>query len=581
MIERNAREWEEIYPSTIQFTDDLYKEYNEIKNTTDYVDGEVVLSRDGSTVAVKGTDESGNNFYAVYESDTDRSQWLYVFPIDQTNRQTIPGSSISLSKDGRGTAVGGLQCNPDLEVTAGVICYDFDTRQGPNFDPNNDVGEDWGDSFGTSVSLNDEATLLAVGSSRGRVYVYNAATITLLGKLDEARIGNYIDVGNRPGSTFGEIVKVVGTKAQPTVFVGGTGDKIAAYTYSTDNGTWRKRGNDIQGVGGGAAFDVADNGIVAAIRSQDRFVRVYEYVRNQDGSADWEQRGQDIDAGTGRLASLSISGDGNILAVGSYNGDGATATRSGFVNMYEFVGNNWERYSVNIEETTPVAGVDFGRSVSLSEDGRILAVSAPAFSSTVVKRKGYVAIFEVGDPFPSVAPMKLPTSIPTSPPSSEPSRSNKPSSKPVTPPSAIPTITVSEYPTFSVAPSVSPTRSRPPTLLPTPFPTASTCLKNCVCKEGSECDMSECRYNCSCEGGFCDMRKCEYDCRCKGGNCNMNRCGSNCQCEMRGCQMDNCIYNSNCVKESYGKQTNGSSGRNVSLRVSILGLVLVTVVVFI
>ncbi len=518
---------------------------------------------------MKGTNTDGGSFFAIYGSDDIRSQWTYQFPIDPLNGQTIPGNSISLSKNGGGTAVGGFQCNPTLEYKDGVICYDFGTQRGPI----NVSGDDWGDSFGTSVSLNNDSTVLAVGSRRGRVYVYVANTIILTGNLSQSRIGNIIEVGSQD-STFGELVKVVGTPTSATVVVGGRGGKISAYRYSA-NTNWRKIGGNLPSDVDEPMFEVSENGNIIAMKYRDSIVRVYEYIVDADGSSSWVQRGQNIFAESGKFASLSLSSNGNIVAVGSYNGDANSAAGPGVVKIYEYVSNDWQPYSLVIEDFRLEGDVDFGRRVSLSSDGKVLAVAAPAYSSTLDKTKGYAAVFEVGDPFPSAAPIKEPSSSPSRPPTGQPTISPQPTRSPVPPPSALPSKSPTDLPTISAKPSFSPTKSRPPTFKPSPVPTPSTCTHDCDCKEGSECDLSECRYNCNCKGGFCDMRKCEYDCRCKGGNCNMNRCGSNCQCEMRGCQMDNCIYNSRCVA-SRTTTSGGMSTRSFS----IIGGMIVSISLF-
>ena len=583
-VSRNAREWEELFGNKqVNFTDDFYQAANIIKGTTDHVVDEVVLSHDGQTLAVKGNDSLGNNLYAIYKPDNFRNIWKYdEAPMKPLSGQTIPGNNIALSANGAGIAVAGLSCNPTkpaLEPQAGSICHEFGDRI---------VGDVSVNTFGTSVALNHDSTVLAVGSSQGKVYVYDATAAQIKGNLDDSSlIGNTINISGSDGQFF-NIVKVAGNKMTPTVVVGGDINEIKVFRYEASTG-WRVLGSGIESnrsnlSGGGLTeldgihFDVSKDGDVIAVRvgASKSVVKVYEWK-----SGAWAQRGQNLRAdGDDDYASISLSGDGNIIAVGSYNkGTQSGNSRPGVVRLYEYVNNSWRSYSF------PVGGipglddeVNFGRSVSLSGDGKVLAVAAPAYSNIVDKQKGYVSVFSVGDAFPSESPSDAPSEKPSTPTSNAPSSTSMPSSNPATPPSDNPTETPSHSPTISFRPTPSPTISFRPTPSPTPAPTPSTCKQNCHCKEGSECDLSECRYDCNCEGGFCNMQKCEYDCRCKGGNCNMNRCGSNCQCEMRGCQMDNCIYNTRCVART--TTTSGSvrrSGTLVIATVSLLSTVLAMV----
>lgn len=574
LISRNAREWEELYGNNkqVNFTDDFYQASNLVKGTTDHVVDEVVLSDDGQTLAVKGNDNLGNNLYAIYKQNDLRNQWKYEEALKQPlDGQTIPGNNIALSGNAAGIAVAGLSCNslPTFEPTAGAICYVFGDRN---------VGDVRVDSFGTSVALNHDSTVFAVGTSQGRINVYDAAAALLKGTLDDSSLigGSTISIPGSEGQ-FYTIVKVAGNKMTPTVVVGGNFNRILVYRYEGSTG-WRALGNGIisdkssLSSGGftdldGIYFDVSKDGDVIAVRGrlEKNSVKVYEWK-----SGEWVRRGQDLVAdGDDDYASFSLSGDGKVIAIGSYNRGSQTGnSRPGVVMLYEYVNNSWKPYSFPV---VGISGLDdevnFGRSVSLSGNGKVLAVAAPAYSNVADLQKGYVSIFRVGDAFPSAAPSVAPSEKPKT---QEPSLSSMPSSDPATPPSGNPTETPSHSPTISFRPTLSPTISFPPTPAPTAAPTPSTCEHNCHCKGGSECDLSECKYDCNCEEGFCNMQKCEYDCRCKGGNCNMNRCGSNCQCEMRGCQMDNCIYNTRCV----ARATSGTLRKSGTLVISTMSLVL-------
>ncbi|WP_456441752.1 T9SS type A sorting domain-containing protein [Psychroserpens sp.] len=104
------------------------------------------------------------------------------------------------------------------------------------------------------------------------------------------------------------------------------------------------------------------------------------------------QIGEDIDGITfDRFGSdVSLSSDGIIVAIGSEFGDGS-AFNSGYVRVLENVNNNWVQLGGDING-------DFvsdllGYSVSLSSDGTIVAMGAP-FGETSIENSGYVKIFQ-------------------------------------------------------------------------------------------------------------------------------------------------------------------------------------------
>jgi len=88
---------------------------------------------------------------------------------------------------------------------------------------------------------------------------------------------------------------------------------------------------------------------------------------------------------------VSLSADGNTLAVGAYSEDADTtgingtqnnnASAAGAVYLYQFSDNSWSQQAY-IKASNAEAYDLFGRSVSLSEDGTTLAVGASSEAST-------------------------------------------------------------------------------------------------------------------------------------------------------------------------------------------------------
>ena len=105
--------------------------------------------------------------------------------------------------------------------------------------------------------------------------------------------------------------------------------------------------------------------------SNSGHVRVYEY-----NCTDWVQKGGDIDGEAAydySGSSVSLSSDGNIIAVGA-DGNDNNQYYSGHVRVYEYNGTNWVQKGGDIDGEA--AGDSSGYSVSLSSDGNIVAIGA-------------------------------------------------------------------------------------------------------------------------------------------------------------------------------------------------------------
>lgn len=115
-------------------------------------------------------------------------------------------------------------------------------------------------------------------------------------------------------------------------------------------------------------------------------VRIYEYQVN-----DWVQLGQDINGEVAGDASeiISLSSDGSIVAIGSYNNDG-NGTNSGHVRVFSYQGGNWIQLGNDINGEA--AGDESGL-VSLSSDGTTVAIGSQNNDGVNGPDSGHVRIF--------------------------------------------------------------------------------------------------------------------------------------------------------------------------------------------
>lgn len=111
----------------------------------------------------------------------------------------------------------------------------------------------------------------------------------------------------------------------------------------------------------------------------------------------WSQKGMDLESENTYDFfgwTVSLSDDGNILAVGNIGYDGQSIVDSGQVRVYQFNGTLWQQLGTNIEENTGGNYAIFGGVVDVSSNGNILAVGANRFNGTNGGDSGRVYIYQ-------------------------------------------------------------------------------------------------------------------------------------------------------------------------------------------
>ncbi|MCH7764555.1 MAG: hypothetical protein IIB95_12605, partial [Candidatus Marinimicrobia bacterium] len=297
------------------------------------------------------------------------------------------GFSVSLSSDGNRVAIG-APYNDATGVDWGQVrVYEFNsgswTQLGADID-----GEAAFDNAGWSVSLSSDGNTVAIGAlyndgngnSSGHVRVYNYSSGTWI------QLGSDID-GEAGADGSGRSVSL--SSDGNRVAIGAPGndgngsDAGHVRVYNYNSGSWSQLGADIDGeaAGDNSGFSVSlsSDGNRVAIGaywndgngSDAGHVRVYSY----NGST-WTQLGGDIDGEASSDASgisVSLSSDGNRVAIGANENDGS-ANNSGHVRVYSYNGTNWTQLGSDIDGEA--ASDNSGKSVSLSPDGNRVAIGA-------------------------------------------------------------------------------------------------------------------------------------------------------------------------------------------------------------
>ncbi|PXY39272.1 hypothetical protein DMB65_18665 [Flavobacterium cheongpyeongense] len=145
----------------------------------------------------------------------------------------------------------------------------------------------------------------------------------------------------------------------------------------------------------GTRLSLSGDGNILAVGDQSIWsgeVRVYINTANN-----WEELGSKISIGNSpdeKGKSISLSKDGSILAVGSPQGAG-NGYETGFAQVYQNIAGIWTQVGTNIKGK---AGGEYsGSSISLSEDGSTIAIGAPGNSQNKWQGGCVRAYKNVGD----------------------------------------------------------------------------------------------------------------------------------------------------------------------------------------
>ena len=371
----------------------------------------VSLSSDGSTVAIGApgpvteplTDNKGR--VRVYKYDKNNLLWKKVaLDIDGEAAGDYSGWSVSLSSDGSTVAIGAPYNDGNGNLSGHVRVYTVTVP--PSW---SQVGADidgalFGGQSGYSVSLSSDGKTVAIGAPYHDVgsMTNNSGHVRVYKLTDGAwgQLGVDIDAeaaGDKSGfsvslSSDGSTV-AIGAKDND----GNGADSGHVRVYKLTDGAWGKLGDDIDGAAAGdqsgAYVSLSTDGYTVAIggagynltNNNSGHVRVYHWINNS-----WTQKGGLIEKEfpADYTGVVSLSSDGSILAVGKYN---SNANYSGQVRVYQYVGDSWNQLGADIDGAA--ANDQLGWSVSLSSDGKTVAIGAPYHGSW----RGHVRVYKFID----------------------------------------------------------------------------------------------------------------------------------------------------------------------------------------
>lgn len=249
-------------------------------------------------------------------------------------------------------------------------------------------GETAGDRSGYSVSISSSGLIVAIGSTKGNSNGKSSGHVRLFefsGGDWVQMAGNIEGVAKNDHSGFSVSLSsdgyIVAIGAPYNDEYGDVSGQVRIYRYTGNH--WIQMGSDLNGDNAyshfGNSVSLCSDGYTVAIGAKNNGlsstgqINIFEY-----NGIDWIQKGSIIpgEADYDRWgSSVSINSDGNIVAGSAENSDG-TGTDSGNARVYEFVGGDWIQLGGNINGEAEWD--NFGNSISISQDGNIIAIGALA-----------------------------------------------------------------------------------------------------------------------------------------------------------------------------------------------------------
>jgi hypothetical protein len=278
-------------------------------------------------------------------------------------------------------------------------------------------GKASGDWFGQSVAMSADGKTIAIGASRndnangtdsGHVRVYSINT-TSSGWI---QVGSDI-IGEAMNDISGYSVAI--SADGKTIAIGAPANyntngvdsgHVRVYAFNVMTGSWKKVGVDIDGKAAGdnsgASVTMSGDGKTIAIGSpfHDGLdiavgvgqVRVFSL---NSISGNWAQVGIDIDGeASGDVFGLSvaISMDGKRLVIGA-TGNDVNGMDAGYVRVYSINTTSGSLTQVGMAIYGKAAGDQFGNSVAISSNGNVIAVGATYNDNVRGANSGQVRVY--------------------------------------------------------------------------------------------------------------------------------------------------------------------------------------------
>lgn len=326
------------------------------------------------------------------------------------------GRAIAMSNDGTVLAIGAYGNDGDnaLSFSGHVRVYKWTNgawvQHGADID-----GQAEHDRFGFSVALSADGTVMASGSYKDdttagvdsgsvRVFIWDAASgnggawvqrgATLNGEAASDYFGWEVDL-----SHDGATLAVSGYYNDGGVSSGG---HVRIFNWDGGSNSWVQRGSDIDGIvtneRSGYGIALSSSGVTVVIgapwngeaETNAGQVRIYDWSAGSNG---WVKRGMSINGETANDNSgmaVAVSDDGKMLAISAKQNDGA-AQNAGHVRIFHWDGSAWVQRGADIDGEA--ASDTSGAGIAMDSTGNTIAIGATANDGNG-QNAGHVRIYK-------------------------------------------------------------------------------------------------------------------------------------------------------------------------------------------
>lgn len=236
--------------------------------------------------------------------------------------------------------------------------------------------------YGHQVDINTDGTILAVGAYSGayvQVLKWNGAVWEQMGQRIIS-VPGFLQVGHQVKLGANGLMLVI------SAFDAGL---LRAYDYSVSQNQWVMRGESFGAGSGWFGFTLAVSADGTTIAAAKRTVAASAgaIVYKWDGTAwadiaTWVSTDLINPSPSGYEWRVALNADGTIIGISDYATD-VNFNNTGVVRMFQWNGNaNWPGYNaMGSVITGPHTGATYGTELSISNDGKLLAISGHTYSS--------------------------------------------------------------------------------------------------------------------------------------------------------------------------------------------------------
>ena len=276
---------------------------------------------------------------------------------------------------------------------------------------------DFDASGGTEYTANQSQVgsfLLLESAPSSQLYYYNPSTPNMGNQPKSwvTRTSGASMIGESYNDYYGHAVAC--SSDGDTIIVGAYGGNYggfnqsegAAYVYVWNTGTnsWDSKGSRIDGTTNyeflGYSVSMSSDGNLIAIGGYEHGdavgrVQVFEWI---DASGEWYKKGSDISGSfaQNRMGkTVALSGSGNVVAMGTSDGKNDNGVRVGHVLVFEWVDVSGDWYQRGQTMNGDAKDDSFGMALAISYDGSTIAIGAPGVDQiSNADGRGYVYEWE-------------------------------------------------------------------------------------------------------------------------------------------------------------------------------------------